>query len=289
MSEKGKIMQGLGIHASMWTMAWDRAGAEKAIAGAVKYGLGFIEIPLLDPQSVDAPHTRALLDRHGVRAACSLVLPEPAWASVRPDAAISHLTRAMDVAAKMGAEALTGVTYGGTNERTGHPPTQAEYDNVTRALEAAARHAKSLGIQLGVEAVNRYENHLINSAEQAVTIVERIGMENVFVHLDTFHMNMEEKGVANGILAARDHLKYMHMSESDRGTPGAGNVPWDPIFAALAAIGFKGALTLESFVGMPSHMAGDISTWRPVARDEAEVMVDGLSFLRNKAAQYGLV
>jgi D-psicose/D-tagatose/L-ribulose 3-epimerase len=269
-------------------MNWDRAGAERAIAGAKKYQLGFIEIPLVDASSVDAGHTRALLETNRIRAACSLVLPEAAWASRRPDAAIRHLETAIDKAAEMGAEALTGVTFGGTSERTGSLPTQVEYDNLTRALEAAARRARSKGIQLGVEAVNRYENHLVNTAEQAVALVERIGMDNVFVHLDTFHMNIEEKGAANGILAARDHLKYMHMSESDRGTPGAGNVPWDSIFVALSAIGFKGALVLESFVSMPTEMAGDISTWRPVARDVEEVMGSGLSFLRGKAAQYGL-
>lgn len=281
-------MLAFGIHGAMWTMVWDHAGAERAIAGAASYGQDLIEIPLVDPKSADGKHTRSLLEKHKLRAACSLVLPEPAWASVRPDAAIAHLTTALDKAAEMGAEALTGVTYGGTNERTGFPPTQGEYDNITRALSAVARHAKSLGLQFGIEAVNRYESHLINSAEQAVALVERIGMDNVFVHLDTFHMNIEEKGLANGILAARDHLKYMHMSESDRGTPGYGNIAWDAIFSSLAAIGFKGALTLESFAGMPAHMAGAISTWRPVARDANEVFDNGVSFLRNKAIQYGL-
>lgn len=281
-------MQGFGIHAMMWTTVWDHAGAERAIAGAAHHRQDFIEIPLIDISSVDTKHSRALLEKHALRAACSLVMPEPAWPSRRPDAAIDHLKAALDTAANMGAEALTGVTFGGTNERTGFPPTEAEYDNLTRALGAAARHAKSLGLQFGIEAVNRYENHLINTAAQAVALVERIGMDNVFVHLDTFHMTMEEKGVANGILAARDHLKYMHLSESDRGTPGYGNVPWDPIFAALAAIGFKGALTLESFAAMPVEMAGAISTWRPVARDADEVFENGLSFIRNKAVQYGL-
>ncbi|MDO1583499.1 sugar phosphate isomerase/epimerase family protein [Rhizobium oryzicola] len=281
-------MQGLGIHAMMWTTVWDHAGAQRAIEGAAHHKQDFIEIPLIDIPSVDAKHSRALLAKHDLRAACSLVMPEPAWPSVRPDAAIDHLKSALDKAAEMGSEALTGVTYGGTNERTGFPPTQAEYDNLTRALGAAAKHAKTLGLQFGIEAVNRYENHLVNSAAQAVQLVERIGLDNVFVHLDTFHMTMEEKGVANGILAARDHLKYMHLSESDRGTPGYGNVPWDPIFAALAAIGFKGALTLESFAAMPVEMAGAISTWRPVARDAEEVFDKGLSFIRNKAVQYGL-
>nr|WP_279290508.1 sugar phosphate isomerase/epimerase [Rhizobium skierniewicense] len=272
----------------MWSTVWDHAGAERAIAGAARYGQDFIEIPLIDIASVDTKHSRALLEKHDLRATCSLVLPEPAWASVRPDAAVEHLRSALDKASEMGAEALTGVTFGGTNERTGVRPTQGEYDNLTRALAAAAKHAKTLGLQFGIEAVNRYESHLINSAEQAVALVERIGMDNVFIHLDTFHMNMEEKGIGNGIIAARDHLKYMHMSESDRGTPGFGNVAWNEVFAALSVIGFKGLLVLESFAGMPVEMAGAISTWRPVARSAEEVLEKGLPFLRDKADQYRL-
>lgn len=281
-------MQGFGIHAMMWSIKWDHAGAERAIAGAARYQQDYIEIPLIDIAAVDANYSRALLEKHRLRATCSLVLPENAWASVRPDTAIAHLKAALDKASEIGAEALTGVTYGGTNERTGLPPTPAEYDNLTYALEAAAKHAKGLGLQFGIEAVNRYESHLVNSAQQAVTLVERIGQDNVFVHLDTFHMNMEEKGIANGILAARNHLKYMHMSESDRGTPGFGNVAWDEVFAALAAIDFKGLLTLESFVTMQAEMAGEISTWRPVARDADEVLDKGVAFLRDKANQYGI-
>ncbi|MBP2535921.1 D-psicose/D-tagatose/L-ribulose 3-epimerase [Rhizobium sp. SLBN-94] len=270
----------------MWSLKWDHENARRSIAAAADYGQDFIEIPLIDIPSVDAKYTRALLEKYRLRAVCSLVLPEPAWASVRPDAAIDHLNAALDKAAEMGAEALTGVTYGGTNERTGFPPTAGEYDNLTRALSRAAGHAKTLGLQFGIETVNRYENHLLNSAEQAVALVERIGADNVFIHLDTFHMNMEEKGIANGIITARNHLKYMHMSESDRGTPGFGNVAWDEVFSALAAIGFKGVLTLESFVAMPKDMVGAISTWRPVAPSADEVLDKGLAFLRDKANQY---
>lgn len=282
-------MQGFGVHTSMWTMNWDRDGAERAIAAAVKYEMDFLEIALLNAPMVDAPHTRALLEKHKLRAVCSLGLPESAWASVRPDAAIEHLKVAIDKTKEMGAEALSGVIFGGIGERTGVPPTQGEYDNIARVLDAAAKHAKPLGIELGVEAVNRYENHLINTGWQAVEMIERVGADNIFVHLDTYHMNIEEKGAANGILDAREHLKYIHLSESDRGTPGYGNVPWDEIYAALAAINFKGGLAMESFINMPPEVAYGLAVWRPVAKDEAEVMGNGLPFLRNKARQYGLI
>lgn len=282
-------MRGFGVHTSMWTMNWDKAGAEKAIAAAVSYQMDFIEIALLNPQAVDTAHSRALLEKHNLQAVCSLGLPEHAWASVRPDAAIEYLKVAIDKTAEMGALALSGVIFGGIGERTGVPPTEKEYDNVARVLTAAAKHAKACGIELGVEAVNRYENHLINTAKQAVEMVERVGADNIFVHLDTYHMNIEEKGVAIGIIDARDHLKYIHLSESDRGTPGAGNVPWDEIYAALAAIDFKGGLAMESFVNMPPEIAYGLAVWRLVVENEAEVMDNGLPFLRNKAKQYGLI
>lgn len=282
-------MQGFGVHTSMWTMNWDRAGAEKAIAAAAHYKMDFIEIALLSPQTVDTAHTRALLEKHGMKAVCSLGLPETAWASKRPHAAIEHLTLAIDKTAEMGCLALTGVTYGGIGERTGAPPTEAELDNVARALEAAAKHARLRGIELGIEPVNRYETHLINTGRQAVQMIERVGAGNMFVHLDTYHMNIEEKGAGNGILDAREHLKYIHLSESDRGTPGCGTCDWDEIFATLAAIEFKGGLAMESFINMPPEVGFGLSVWRPVAKDEAEVMGNGLPFLRNKAAQYRLI
>lgn len=282
-------MQGFGVHTSMWTMKWDRAGAEKAVAAAVHYKMDFIEIALLNAPGVDTAHSRALLEKNNMKAVCSLGLPEAVWASRNPEGAIEHLKIAIDKTAEIGALALSGVTYGGIGERTGVPPTQAEYDNVARALASAAKHAKSRGIQFGIEPVNRYENHLINTGWQAVEMIERVGADNIFIHLDTYHMNIEEKGAANGILDAREHLKYIHLSESDRGTPGCGTCDWDEVFAALAAIGFTGGLAMESFINMPPEVAFGLSVWRPVARDEAEVMGNGLPFLCNKAKQYKLI
>jgi D-psicose/D-tagatose/L-ribulose 3-epimerase len=282
-------MQGFGVHTSMWTMNWTREGAERTVAAAVHYKMDFIEIALLNAPAVNAPHTRALLEKTGMRAVCSLGLPQGKWASVNPDGATAHLIQAMDVAKAMGAEALSGVTYGGIGERTGLPPTEAEYDNIARALAAAAKHAKKLGLAFGIEPVNRYENHLINTGWQAKRMIEKVGADNIFIHLDTYHMNIEEKGAANGILDAREHLRYIHLSESDRGTPGEGTCDWDEVYAALAAIGFKGGLAMESFINMPPEVAYGLAVWRPVAENFEEVMEKGLPFLRNKARQYRLI
>lgn len=158
-----------------------------------------------------------------------------------------------------------------------------------RKIPAAARHAKSKGLAFGVEPVNRYENRLINTGAQAKWMIEKVGVDNMFVHIDTYHMKIEEKGAGNGILDARDHLRYIHLSESDRGTPGWGTCDWDEIFATLAAIGFKGGLAMESFINMPPEVGYGLAVWWPVARDFAEVMDNGLPFLRGKARQYRLI
>ena len=282
-------MKGFGVHTSMWTMSWDAEGAARAIAAAKANGMDFIEIALLDPASTDAALGRRLLDEAGLPSVCSLGLPEAVWASRNAEGAVDFLTLAIEKAAGLGAEALTGVTYGGIGERSGRPPTDAELDNVARALEAAAKVAERHGLAFGIEPVNRYETHLINTAAQGAAMIERIGAGNMFLHLDTYHMNIEEKGAGNGILHGREHLRYIHLSESDRGTPGSGTCDWDEIFATLAAIGFNGGLAMESFINMPPEIAYGLSVWRPVAESAEAVMGQGLPFLKGKAAQYGLI
>ncbi len=282
-------MKGFGVHACMWTMKWDREGAELGVRSAAGYNVDFVEIPLLDPSIVDADHTRKLLEQYSLNAVCSLGLPSDCWASRDPDKAIAFLKNVLDKAHAMGAEALTGVTYGGIGERTGKPPTQPELDNVARAVESIGKYAKSLGLQFGIEPVNRYETHLLNTGWQARDLIERIGADNVFIHLDTYHMNIEEKGAANGIIDAAKYLKYIHLSESDRGTPGSGTCDWDEIFAGLAAVGFDGGMAMESFIELPPEIGSALSVWRPVAASNTEVMDEGLPFLRNKARQYRLI
>jgi D-psicose/D-tagatose/L-ribulose 3-epimerase len=280
---------GWGAHASLWVPEWTRAGAEQAVAAAAAERHDFIEIPLLDPDAVDAAHTRDLLQDHALAAVCSLGLPKGCWPSEDAEAAQRFLTNALDRTAALGASALTGVTYGGIGQITGQPPTDRELDASARLLDAGAKHARRLGLSLGVEAPNRYENHLINAAHQADAMVRRVGADNVFVHLDSYHMNIEESGLANGVLAARETLGYLHLSESHRGVPGTGACDWDALFAALSAIGYRGPLGLESFVHLPPAIASALAVWRPVAPDARTVLREGFDHLKVKARQYGLV
>ena len=278
-----------GVHASLWGLNWTPEVCETSVREAKRFSVDFIEIPLLDPPAVDAAHTRRTLEAAELPSVASLGLPEGKWASRDPDAAVEFLKVAIDVAADMGSWALAGVTYGGIGERTGKPPTTAELDNVAKALDAAAKHARARGIELGIEAVNRYETHLLNRGTDLAAMIEKVGSDNIFAHLDTYHMNIEEKGAANGILDCAKYLKYIHLSESDRGVPGAGCCDWDEIFVGLAAVGFAGGMAMESFINVPPQIAASLSVWRPVADSAEEVLRDGLPFLRGKARQYGII
>jgi D-psicose/D-tagatose/L-ribulose 3-epimerase len=274
-----------GAHAFIWAGEWTPEGAQKAIGGAAEAGLDFVEIPLLRPESMDITATRALLDRYGIGCTCSLGLPKAAHLPSAPEKAQSFLESAVDVAAGLEAPVLCGVLYAHLGTLTGRPPEQEELEDVARVLKNVARYAAERGVSLGVEAVNRYETYLINLAEQANAMLDRVGEPNVFVHLDTYHMNIEEKGFYEPIVATGPRMHYIHLSESDRGTPGTGNVHWDEVFRSLKAIDYDGYLVMESFAAINEDLAGATALWRDVG-DPETLIRDGLGFLRGKAAEH---
>jgi D-psicose/D-tagatose/L-ribulose 3-epimerase len=254
-----------GMHSSLWTACWIPATVEKLVPEAARHGLSVIEIALLAPETIDVGHSRAILAEHGIAPTCSLGLPKNVTAPLHPNKAEAFLMRALEVAHALGSTTLSGVTYATIGYTSGKPPTEQEYANIAKALTPVARRAADLGMTLGLEPCNRYETHLLNTAEQAVRLIERIGEPNVMIHLDTYHMNIEEKGFAHGIRSAGKHLRYIHLSESDRGVPGTGTVDWDATFKALAKRGFSGDMVIESFVTLPPEIARALSVWRPVA------------------------
>lgn len=279
----------IGMHASLWAAEWTRQAAELAIPEAAEHGLECIEFPLLAPEGVDAPHSRKLFEKYGIEPTASLCLPEDKMAAEKPEAAEAFVKKALDKAAEVGCRFLGGVTFGALGYRSGRPPEKREYDNIVKALKPVAKHARKLGITLGIEPCNRYETHLLNTSTQALALLERIGEPNVTIHFDTYHMNIEEKGIGHGLRAAAGKCAYIHMSESDRGVPGTGTVDWNDVCRALSETGFKGHLVIESFVTLPPEIAAALSVWRPVARDRHEVLAKGVPFLKGLARVHGLV
>ena len=277
-----------GMHSSLWTSAWTREGAERSVSECARHGLDIVEIALLDPGLVDVHHSLSLFDRYGVAPTASLCLPQQAEATRHPQAACDFLTRALDVAHALGSNTLTGVTYSELGYRSGAAPSEAEYDAIVRALKPVARRAGDYGMTLGLEACNRYETHLVNTARQALALAERIDEPAVMIHLDTYHANIEEKSFADALADGGGRVRYVHLSESDRGVPGSGNVHWRRVLTALKTTRFSGDLVVESFVTSMPELAAALSVWRPVASGAEEVLKVGVPYLRSLAQASGL-
>jgi len=282
-------MARFGMHCFLWTPEWTREAAERIVPMAAAHRFDVVEVALLAPDRIDVDHSVALFKEHGVAPTCSLGLPEEATPTRDPAKAEAFLRHAIDVAHAMGSNTLTGVTYSTIGLKSGRPRSEEELALVVQALKPAARHAASLGMTLGMEPCNRYETHILNTGGHAVDMIQRIGEDNVMVHLDTYHMNIEEKRYRNPILHCGDHLHYIHLSESDRGVPGSGTVDFEEIIASLAEIDFKGDLVIESFVNIAPEIAEALSVWRPVARDADEVLSEGATYLRDLCVKHGLV
>src|SRR5208283_2239442 len=175
------------MHSSLWTSAWTREGAELSVADAARHGLDVIEIALLEPDKVDVAHSRELFRRHNIAPTASLGLPLEAAATLHPEKAEAFLMRALEVAHALGSNTLSGVTYSTLGYRTGAPPTADEYDKIVRALKPVAKRAAAYGMTLGLEACNRYETHLLNTARQTLELAKRIDEPAAMIHLDTYH------------------------------------------------------------------------------------------------------
>ena len=128
---------------------------------------------------------------------------------------------------------------------------------------------------------------IMNTASHAVAFIERVGADNLFIHLDTYHMNIEETGYADGFLSAGQHLGYVHLSEANRGTPGQGTIDWMAVFGGLREVGFTGTATLESMNYTAPEIASGLAIWRPVAADKSDVVSKGIPFLTSQARLAG--
>ena len=148
-----------------------------------------------------------------------------------------------------------------------------------------ADFANDLGVNLCLEVLNRFENHVLNTAEEGVAFVREVGKPNVKVMLDTFHMNIEEDSFGAAIRAAGPLLGHFHTGENNRRVPGKGGLPWHEIGAALREIGYDGAVVMEPFVKMGGGVGSDIKVWRDLSDNADEAKLDqdarqGLAFSR---------
>jgi D-psicose/D-tagatose/L-ribulose 3-epimerase len=155
-----------------------------------------------------------------------------------------------------------------------------QWKGVARHLRELAAYAGDRGVTLAIEPLNRFETDFINTCDQALAMVADVGHPALKVHLDTFHMNIEEKDLGQAIRRCGPQLAILHASGSDRGTPGKDHTDWAGIAAALKAIRYEGDVTVESFTQDVKIIAKAAAIWRRIEPTQDEIAVDGLKFLR---------
>mmetsp|Transcript_12858 Transcript_12858/g.20825 ORF Transcript_12858/g.20825 Transcript_12858/m.20825 type:complete len:209 (-) Transcript_12858:230-856(-) len=150
------------------------------------------------------------------------------------------LSEALDTCVGLGGKIMCGNMYSALGKYDAPPTTQGRA-NAVAALKRVARRAADMGVTLGLEVLNRYETNLLNTAEQAMEFLAEVDEANVKVHLDSYHMNIEERSLRQAVLTCGDKLGYVHVGESHRGQLGTGNVDFVQLFWGLAEINYTGA------------------------------------------------
>ncbi|MCB9450983.1 MAG: sugar phosphate isomerase/epimerase [Anaerolineaceae bacterium] len=281
-------MMKFGAHAFVWIGDWTTDSGNHAITEAGKVGFDLIEIPLLNPDTFDAASHRATLAKAGIEATCSLVLPKDAHLPDEPEKARDFLYRALVQVEAVGSRYLGGCIAYSLGTLTGVPPTAQERQTVVDVLKDVAAEAKRRGITLALEACNRYETYLYNSLADTRETILAVGVDNLKLHADTYHMNIEEEGFYTPLVNTADVLDYIHMSESHRGLVGSGTVNWDEVWRGLADAKFDGHLVLESFAAINPDLAAATCLWRPPNQGPAVLSTEGFKFLKAGAEKYGL-
>lgn len=280
----------LGIHAYAWCSQWSN-DTLYLIDKVKNFDLDFIEIPLMCLDTFDGSAVRGRLESVGLGAVTSTVLLGDTDITsdderIRQNG-YEYLMKCVDAAAQINAKSFSGVIYSQHVKQTTKAATEDAWKWSAEILGKVAEHAREYGIQIGLEPVNRYETYLVNTCQQALRLIDMIKADNVKVHLDTYHMNIEEKSFYEATKMAGDKLIHYHLCENDRGIPGTGLVDWDGIFKALSEINYQGFAALESFVDSTDNM--NTWVWRKLAKDSDTLLTEGVAFIKKMQRKYNLV
>jgi sugar phosphate isomerase/epimerase len=171
--------------------------------------------------------------------------------------AIAQLRSQLTVMAEIdGLGAMTPASYGMFSRRLPpfEPPRSPEGDRAVllEALGTLGEHARSVGVELYLEPLNRYEDHMVNRLQDAASLIEEVGLDSVRIVADTYHMNIEEVDLAAALQSVARYLGHVQASDSNRLEPGAGHVDWALFGATLRSIGYRGTVALESRLSGPA-------------------------------------
>jgi 5-keto-L-gluconate epimerase len=227
-----------------------RGNYTDSIRKAAQIGYDAVELHVADPAEVDVCQVRAACEATGV----GMSSIGTGLARVRDGLSLTSrdedLRRGAIVRLKsflhLGAEFRSVVIVGLMKGLVKDCNNRTEYErHLTEALDACLPMAQNSGVMLVLEAMNRYESDILNTMEECVRTIERFDSEYLKLHIDTYHMNIEEDRIERNIVAAGGHIGHVHIADSNRGYPGTGHYDFAETIAALKAVGYQGVLAVE--------------------------------------------
>jgi D-psicose/D-tagatose/L-ribulose 3-epimerase len=278
-----------GVHLYLWAERLD-VPALKLIKKIKDMGFDGVEIPLTELEAIDLEKTKKELKRHDIVGIGSLGLPLDKDITSGDEATrkrgIEFMKRCVEAISKLGGDSINGVVYTSWGKITGKPRTETEWKYSVESLKEVCRYANKYGVTFGLEPVNRFETYFLNTAADAVKLAKAVGEPNIKVHLDTFHMNIEEKDFYQPIKDVGPMLWHMHCCESDRGMAGTGHVDWDGVFRALSEVKYDRWIVVESFTMDMEKIAASTAIWRKMAPSADALASEGLKFLKQMTKKY---
>lgn len=250
-------------------------------------GFDIIEVPVENKDIIDWPKLKAITKDIGLEVTIS-----GAFGSNRDissddpnirEQGVQYITDCIKIAKDMGSPIFGGPVYSAVGKTRFISEDQKKRERAwcVENLLKVGKVAEDYGIVIGVEPLNRFETDMINTVDQAISLVKEVGNPNIKIQLDTFHNNIEEKDIPETIRKiGKGMLCHVQGNESDRGTPGTGNVDWPGIKTALAEIEYDGPMVIETFGTVSEEIAKATCIWRPLANSSDELAEEGLKFYK---------
>lgn len=280
-------MRRLGIHSFVWTGGQTQDGLETALRKSAEHGYRTIEFAYLRPERFDLDRLARLAQSLDVEIGVTMGLPlDRDISSEDPDAVAAGtamLADACRAVRDIGGNKLGGILYS-AHTKYNRQPTRRGWDNSVAAMAKTAEVAQDCGIDLVLEIVNRFETNLLNTTAQGLKYLDEVGAPQVRLHLDTFHMNIEEANPAAAIRLAGDRIGYFHIGESNRGYLGDGTINFDLIFDALLDIGYARDIVFESFstAVVDEGLSLACAIWRDTWTDNDPLAAHARQFILQK-------
>jgi D-psicose/D-tagatose/L-ribulose 3-epimerase len=249
-------------------------------------GFDILEISIEDPELIDVKAVKQVLRDNELDAiVCGAFGRNRNLCSSEPEPrenATKYILRLIEAASELGSETVCGPMYSAVGKDHLEDPLERreEWQRAVAGIREIARAARPNGIRLALEPLNRFETDIINVVSQGLEFIDETGMENVGLHLDSFHMHLEEKDSALAIRQAGSRVFHFHACENDRGIPGTGQVHWAEIGQALKDIHYEGPVVIESFTNQVKEIARAVSIWREIAPSQDAIAEQGLGFLK---------